>query len=134
MPRQRGRRDECPPAARTGAAERRRLLVHARVGVLSRIVRIAEGALAFFTDAVHLLVVLFKVLRRNELLWWMCQWDFRGRLGCEGSLLYGTAHMHGAPSRDGPTICRHCQSLSCILRNKCGRHSLCSVIRGYPQT
>ena len=43
--------------------------MHARVGVLSRIVRIAEEALAFCTDMVHLLVVLLKVLARNELLW-----------------------------------------------------------------
>lgn len=69
MPRQRGRRDERPPTARAGASERRLLLVHARVGVLSRIVRIAEEALAFCTDMVHLLVVLLKVLARNELLW-----------------------------------------------------------------
>ena len=43
--------------------------MHARVGVLSRIVRIAEEALAFCTDVVYLLVVLLKVLARTELLW-----------------------------------------------------------------
>jgi hypothetical protein len=78
VPRQRGRRDERPPAARAGAVQRLRLLVHARVGVLSRIVRVSEEALAFCAEVVHLLVVLLKVLARAEPLWRACQWDFRG--------------------------------------------------------
>jgi hypothetical protein len=62
VPRQRGCRDERTPAARAGAAQRLRCLVHARVGVLSRIVCVSEEALAFRAEVMHLLVVLLETL------------------------------------------------------------------------
>ena len=37
--------------------------------MLSRIMCIVEEVLAFCTDVAHLLVMLFKVLARTELLW-----------------------------------------------------------------
>ena len=69
VPRQGGQRDEHLPTACARAAERWLLLVHTRIDMLSRIMCIVEEVLAFCTDVVHLLVMLFKVLARTELLW-----------------------------------------------------------------
>src|SRR6266702_1856842 len=62
VPRQRGRRDERPPAACARAAQSwRRLLVHARVGVLPDVVRAAEEPVAFRAEVVHVLVMLLEL-------------------------------------------------------------------------
>ena len=42
--------------------------MHTRVGVLLRVVRISEEALAFCADVVHLLVMLLEMLACTELL------------------------------------------------------------------
>ena len=81
MPRQRGRRDECPSATLARAAQRLSHLVHAGVGVLSDVVRAAEEPLAFRADVVHLVVMLLELLSSAEQLYMLGFFRVRTELG-----------------------------------------------------